>query len=574
MPLLKTVDGGKLLSDADPRTVGPENCTRRLNIRREDDAEVLLPGWVSYGSLPAGCIYKFRAVRPNGDRAALAFTSTAIYQKNTTTGAWDLLKDGFTTTTRWEAVNLDGWVLFNNGIDLPHVWDWVNPVIPAYEMREQGIVRVGTMWTAWNFLFMAEVTEFGSAELVSWMNGSDPYGNVPDGTSGVTKTPYRVVWSDKPTEWGLSLAGTYVRGGGSTEIVLPFPCASLSAGDTINFTETEADGDTVTVLLTEEEIDSISGNRLTMVNSVADSSTGLLTRSNFAERIIGYDDLQGDGSTLLKGGTIGKLVYIVRESAIILGEITDDANAPFFFQEVYRGSDQTAPTAPSTRRLTTVVKDDSLIYYSKGGWYEFNLRSQRPQKLKVFDVNDSLLGVNEDTSFFLDVTPEQELWIFLSDRTLIFDYEAGILGEVDVVFESAALVDDPNSNNRLLLLSSGADIFKFDDDTYTRDGETYEGVLEYGWNGDKGNMRDTIYRRYIPVGIEGDVYVSLSKAYSGKTELTDVITEQSCTLGKSIQLYLRAQWMRDTITIKDGGVRLIGREVDQYASENRVRGWH
>lgn len=49
MTMYRTVGGGKLLSDADPKTIGPENCKKRINIRRKDDAEILFPGWVSFG---------------------------------------------------------------------------------------------------------------------------------------------------------------------------------------------------------------------------------------------------------------------------------------------------------------------------------------------------------------------------------------------------------------------------------------------------------------------------------------------------------------------------------------------
>jgi len=230
MALLKTVDGGRLLSDVDPRTIGPENCSRRLNIRREDDAETLLAGWVKFAELPGPCIHLFRAARPNGDRDILAFTSTAIYLYDVPSKSFNPLIEGLTETSRWEAVNLDGYVLFNNGLDLPFTWDW-DTVEPIHELREQGIVRCGTMWGAYNFLLFADITEFSPDAHEAWMNGADdPYGYVPSDTDGTTRTPYRVVWSDKPREWGVVVKAT-LRGEGSTELVLNHPCVSLKVGE-------------------------------------------------------------------------------------------------------------------------------------------------------------------------------------------------------------------------------------------------------------------------------------------------------------------------------------------------------
>lgn len=569
MALLKTVDGGKLFADADPRTIGPQNCKRRINIRREDDGEILMPGWADYGSLPANCIHLFRAVRPNGDRAALAFTATAIYRRNDSAGTWDLLADGFQPTTYWNAENLDGYVLLNNGRDLIHSWDWETPVAPIKEFREQGIVRVGTIWTAYNFLMMADITEMSQDALVNWMEGDDPYGFVPDSTEGLTRTAHRVAWTDKPLELGLTVRA-FARGG-DNEIALTFPCGSIKPGDKLNFTETDQDDDDVTVFLTEVEVESVQQNRIRLKDvTISNDSWGIIQRSDYSERIVGYDDLQGDGSPIIWGGLLGKYVIAVRESGILIGQLNESVSSyvqapPFFFQEVYKGL-----SAPTSRNLIAYINEDTLFYWSRGSFYQFDFRSQRPQLAKVFDANESLLtGLDEVTSRIAHLPTQQEVWILLSDRTLVMDYGAGLLTEVDAVFTSAALVGDID---RDFLLAEGSNIRRMDENLFTRNGEGYQGVLEYGWSGDTGNMRDIIMRRYIPVG-SGSVFVKIDQCVSGQDDPINFFPSKKVGAGIAIQMHIRGQWIRDTIELDSGTAKLTGREVEQQLTENRVRGF-
>lgn len=571
MAFYRTADGGKLFSDLDPRTVGQGNCTRRVNIRRDNDAEILMPGWADYGQELSGeVVFIHRATRPNGDRAILAFTHTAIYRM--VDGSWTLLKDGFSDSTDWEAVDIDGYVVFNNGIDLPHVWDWVNPVEPIYEMREQGIVCCGTMLSAYDFLIFADITEIESDDLVEWMNREDldPYGpGVPDTIT--TRTQYRVIWSSSPKEWGLSV-GARLRQDNS-EIILDFPCKSLSAGDTVNFIETEEDEDEVTAQFTEEELDSVDSNRIYLKDKVSQvNSTGVLTRSNYSSLIIGYDDLQGDGSAIMRMGMLAGSIVAFRESAILVGQLTTSAAAPFAFEEAYRGL-----SAPTAKKLIVPMGQRSMFFYSRDGWFEFDLSSRRPKRMGSFEVNKTLFsGLDEDHSFAIHHSPEEEVWIFLGDKTVVYDYGSDVLGELDVILSAAAIVDDPEdtsaSVDRLLLLAEGGQVLRVYKNLYTRSGDYYDGILEYGWIGDSGNMRDTLLRRYIPQGTGGDVSFTLDSARSGSDSLTRRFEDVSVELGIALQFYARAQWHRESLKIQDGAVRLIGREVDAYTSENRVRG--
>lgn len=489
---------------------------------------------------------------------ALSFVFTAG-------SGWEIIGSGFSATDYWEALDIDGRVVVNNGNDLPHVWDWENTIRPLYELREQGVGKVGTIWTAWDFLFLADVSEIEATKLTEWMNGDDPYGVVTDDYLAVT--PYRVIWSDRAVEWGLNLQVSLTAG--SNEITLPYECLSFSIGDTLNFTETVEDGDGNTVFLNEVEIIGIDGAKIYISENAPHDSTGSLFRTSASSRIIGYDDLQGDGSPLIRGGTIGKYIYILRESAIILGQITDSVAAPFVFQEVYRGI-----LAPTTKKLNVII-ENTLMYYSRSGWYQFDLQSQRPKRIQAFDINDALFQINEKLDFIQHNPTDEEFWICMRDRVVVFDYKNSLLAELDYSFNAAGIVDDPNdtegSVDRILLLSNGPNVYRFNPEVFTRDGQPYVGLIEYGWTGDKGRMRDTVFRRYIPVGT-GPVSIDLIKNRSGSDTIEPIVQGKEIGLGVALQLYSRGQWIGDKVSISDGETRLLGREIEAYTTQNRVRG--
>jgi hypothetical protein len=60
---------------------------------------------------------------------------------------WQLIGSGFSEDGhRWEALNINGYVWLNNGVDLPMTFRIEeSEVVPCYELREQGIACVGTI---------------------------------------------------------------------------------------------------------------------------------------------------------------------------------------------------------------------------------------------------------------------------------------------------------------------------------------------------------------------------------------------------------------------------------------------
>lgn len=83
-------------------------------------------------------------------------------------GDWIIIGNGFQVDAqRWESVNINGWAVFNNGVDLPHTYRVEDiETKPIYEMREQGIAAVGTIAEMIGILMVADVSEIISEKLV------------------------------------------------------------------------------------------------------------------------------------------------------------------------------------------------------------------------------------------------------------------------------------------------------------------------------------------------------------------------------------------------------------------------
>lgn len=83
-------------------------------------------------------------------------------------GDWLQIGHGFSPEgQRWEAVNINGWAVFNNGVDLPVTYRVEDiAVVPIYEMREQGIASVGTIAELSGILMVADISEIFEDKLV------------------------------------------------------------------------------------------------------------------------------------------------------------------------------------------------------------------------------------------------------------------------------------------------------------------------------------------------------------------------------------------------------------------------
>lgn len=209
--------GGALITQESLEDVGPSNYSIKRDWRRSFDAEVRREGDIlfqpSAASLnnqpypetgtPITLVHTCR--RANGQIATVVGTQTTLYRYftfvdgNVYEGAyqngvyanessdWYVIGKNYSTSGhRWEAVDVAGYTVFNNGVDLPVYYDISKRFVqPLHELREQGIAAVGTLTTFNGMLLLQDITNMTAAYTTTCLNGVNS-GTITASQSGTT----------------------------------------------------------------------------------------------------------------------------------------------------------------------------------------------------------------------------------------------------------------------------------------------------------------------------------------------------------------------------------------------------
>lgn len=523
--------GGDLITDYSADAVGPDNYVARENMRFDQGAEVMVHGhdWFREKLGLSEDITLIHDVnRQNGDRCTIIGTPTTLYRYHEKLDAWWKIGEGFDPDAqRWEAVNYEGYVFFNNGSDLPCYYrvefsttpkyiafgdgrvigtenvpiafpGEATPVIPLYELREQGIAYARTMEVFNNVLTFGNVTELITDYLSVWMNGDNPYGRIQDThPEYLTTTPYRIINSDyDPTRWKLGvLARVYAANPDVIETEIPL--RSIKILDEVNFRETEEDGEDVEVFITQAIVRSISEDNKHFTIDRADDETpittdsvGFLTRYTWAQEVAGYIDVQSDGSGINVLRKVGNRLVALRETG---------------FSTLYSSNGLLLPdTDPYIgehraiyRNLITVMNDESLLFRARDAWYEVDLVRKKPKEpVKLNMIRDAVDWSAYDSRqiFIGRNATESEIWICYPGGTIAFDYKDDRVYTMDAAFTALGVVWQ--GGKEILLMASDGNVLVQTPGEYTRCGETFEGRLKFGLFGREG--RETIFDNIIP----------------------------------------------------------------------------
>lgn len=119
--------------------------------------------------------------------------NTPYYDDNP--GNWIIIGRDFTLDAqRWEAVSINGWSIFNNGVDLPvsyRVEDSFS--IPMYELREAGVAAVGCIAEFFGILMLGDISEIQAEKLEELF---DPIGILRSGAMVSSQTGNTVTTPD------------------------------------------------------------------------------------------------------------------------------------------------------------------------------------------------------------------------------------------------------------------------------------------------------------------------------------------------------------------------------------------
>lgn len=265
MPRAKPIEihpaqGGKLMTGVSAETAGAANWTIKRDWRRDLEVEMRAEGYDLFAPNPAApdqpptnrqpITLIAMARRPNGQIAIVVGTQSTIWRYTGVSdidwsyissdyissdyfaqqsGTWMQIGTGFSTNgRRWEAEENNGWLVLNNGVDLPVTYRVEDQsVVPMYELREQGVASVGTIVAFDGILLCMDVRIISDAALPGILNGPNPYGLITDDTI-IDRFQSRVVWAQPnfPRRFAAIIPCTVNFG--SNVVTLAYPAQSLN----------------------------------------------------------------------------------------------------------------------------------------------------------------------------------------------------------------------------------------------------------------------------------------------------------------------------------------------------------
>lgn len=598
-PVITPSSGGRLMSAYSEDNIGLNNYARKVNFRLiGGEAEGRREGWTKFRpnttieqgtqGIPSSDRITLLAenVRPNSERCVVAASQTTIYRYVYSTGTWLTIGTGYSTSgKRWQTETINGWIIFNNGVDLPcsyRVED--NAVVPLKELREVGIASVKCITQLNGFLLCMNVTEIKATSLTAVMTSGSPYGLV--NASLCNHIPYRIIWSEpgQPTNWAPLFNVT--MSGASATITLPFqssvfvPNVTRVAvinggpnGGTLGGDSGHPDGILVTAVagavLTLELSTSAVGNTF--------PRTVQVTRWTDVSSLSAYSDLQGDASHITCGKPLQGLSVIYRTHGIYVGRFTGNADEPFQFSE--RPKCFNVPAFPDA---VASIGGEYHIYPAKGGFFYRFDGVNAPELFAPLNdcANLILSGLTPTTELWSVENPlVKETWFCRSDRTLCFDHDSKSVSEIDAGFGAAALVAQPNWEDDWFIVAQGGAIYTYGRindavTTYLRDGVNPGGRLVWGRAAFGDVFNEKMLRSYLMLFGSGQTAVPMRlklfgafSASSAREELLNEVIPDPTVDGGMVPTAYQSVYFQDELSIEppasgagvDADVRFIGR---------------
>jgi len=559
----KPKDGGQLFTALSGELAGVTNYVEKQDWRRDLDVEVRREGHEyfnpgsssSAGEAFPGDTSAINLVhmtrRPNGDSALIVGTESALYRYTklddatyvestylsasdyfvNTNPNWIKIGSGFTNKAngakRWQAVNLNGYTVFNNGYDLPVVYRGEDHLaVPIYELREAGISTVGCIASYNGILMLGDITEISdmehwkkitlpsvvtstaialligsstdytsngiavtalpmdlkSGDVITFEGGGiftlsananmtattihgtlteatiqvDEEGMTPErGTYGKVLTSTarnhaRLIWSqiNNPKKFAASNTGSITAE--STLLTLDYEAKSYNKGDQITVIGAGTSGGNFTA-----RIAWISGAKLYLHEpAITTVASALVSQTAEASSIIGYEDIEDDGSGIVNMAPLQNSLAIYKDTSIFIAEYTGSVTAPFKFRLIK------VPDSKTLYYKNTLisVKESIHIYAGRDNFYAFDLSTRGPKELipgqAVKDLFYDVADITKtDDVFAADNVLTNEVWIGLpassvAHKSICLDYINNTISTTAVEIGAAASIKKPPSDKQ------------------------------------------------------------------------------------------------------------------------------
>lgn len=506
-----------------------------------------------------------------GDTGGSGVYATGVYED--ISGSWiSIWSSPNAAGHRWEAVEVSGKTVFNNGSDLPMLYDvsW-DAVKPIYELREQGIARVGTIGEFNGALFCGDISEVIDTDLPAWMTGrssadavtitmsagfitasgsffkstdvgqtiifknTGEYATITSFFSAthvqidrsfsitvptfvtvaglynyypgtVNRVQYAILWSNfgNAADFASVITGNMTVG--SFNAVLDFPAWSFQPGDEILV---EGAGDAGSAL--DAIILSINYNHTVLTldtAAITEADEQAVEKASALSSISGEEDLEDDGSAILRITQLQGRMVVLKDTGIFLGAATGDATNPFQFSIVYRGT-----KTIFWQWMMENINGTYLLFAGKNEFFTFDLSSLLPQvhpKMRLCsdifysNVTDETLN-DQCFSAINEITAE--VWFTFpnstTDKAICYDYKYESVSTSAAAYTATGTIKKPvagvsvGAEENWFIMAHANNILQYGltDVTpgiWTRNTANYDSLLKSGYVdfGDGFNEKD------------------------------------------------------------------------------------
>lgn len=130
---------------------------------------------------------------------------------------WMQIGSGFSPNgNRWEAVGVNGYLVLNNGVDLPMTYNLQESVVkPIYELREQGIACVGTIAAQDGILCCMDISQIDDTALLELMSPVAAAVNAAQDSTGTIMPAAATLFPSVPLNGLIGLTIFWSDGGTS-----------------------------------------------------------------------------------------------------------------------------------------------------------------------------------------------------------------------------------------------------------------------------------------------------------------------------------------------------------------------
>lgn len=384
----------------------------------------------------------------------VSFVSTGVdggTQYNVTTGVANI------TLTLAAVAPAPGW------------WIWVKKVdsgfatlttIPALIDQEIILHNIGDAALIWSDGRNYYAKYFPNGTIPAY----GPYGAVP--ADIVESVPYRVTWATpgSPTDW----APQYVcyQAASSANITLPFATPVLKVGDLVAVVGGGAGGGTLGGQSNYPQgvpIIAINGNVITLAEptDIGLSYPIFVTVLRFADigTVVGYYDLQGDGSSIIGMLPLQGRLIIYKDGSIFVGSYIAVTGSPFSFVEKYDGYN-----APIFGDAIASLNGQYHVYPGYGYHFYIFDGLTFPQIHDPCDEARDLffIGLSNDTAAWaIDNPITKELWFCRPDLVFAFDYLKNTVSQIDTEIDAAVFCNEPLSADKWFVLGIGGNVYTY-----------------------------------------------------------------------------------------------------------------